>query len=299
MNRATQTSSATAREIASQPEVWRRALELPASVLAPLPSPGESVLGIGCGTSYYMLDSYARRRQELGGGVTRAVIASELDERMLYDRVLYLSRSGTTTDLLQADAEMGGRSPTIAICGTPETPLVERSVKTILLAFADERSVVQTRFATTALLLLRRSLGEDLSDLPLQAEDALRDDLPFDPLRHRHLVFLGTAWTLGIAHEAALKCLETAALSTAAYAVGEYRHGPISVASAGTLVWSFAPLPAEVRAAIAATGAELVESPRDALAELVRVHRVALDVAVARGLDPDAPAHLSRSVTPT
>ena len=134
---------------------------------------------------------------------------------------------------------------------------------------------------------------------PTRPGGAEEDEVTVAKRIERQLVFLGTAWTLGIAHEAALKCLETAALSTAAYAVGEYRHGPIAVASAGTLVWSFVPLPAEVRAAIAATGADLVESPRDALAELVRVHRVALDVAVVRGLDPDAPAHLSRSVTPT
>src|SRR3954469_7009014 len=78
--------SATAREVASQPEVWRRTLALPAAELAVLPRAGEAVLGLGAGTSYYVMDSYARRRQQLGGGLTRAAIASELDEQATYDR---------------------------------------------------------------------------------------------------------------------------------------------------------------------------------------------------------------------
>ena len=293
------TSSATAREIASQPEIWRQALALDAAATAALPRTGESVLGIGCGTSYYILDAYARRRQQLCGDLTRASIASELDEVVRYDRVLYLSRSGTTADVLQADRQLAGSSPTVAICGTPGTPLVTQADASVLLPFADEASVVQTRFATTALLLLRKSLGEDVSGLPAAAEQALADDLPLDPGRHRHVVFLGSGWTIGIAQEAALKCSEAAALATEAYAVGEYRHGPIAVAGEATLVWSFAPVPDDVRAAIAETGADFVESCRDALAELVRAQRVALAVALARGLDPDSPQHLSRSVDGT
>ena len=293
------TSTATAREIASQPEIWRQALALPASTTAALPTSGESVLGLGCGTSYYILDAYAHRRQQLCGTVTRAAIASELDELVRYDRVLYLSRSGTTADVLSADIELAGCSPTVAICGTPGAPLVAQADESVLLSFADESSIVQTRFATTALLLLRRSLGEDVSALPDVAEEALADELPLDPMRHRHVVFLGSGWTIGIAQEAALKCREAAALTTEAYAVGEYRHGPIALAGEGTLVWSFAPVPADVRSAVTATGADFRETRRDALAELVLAHRVALAVALARGLNPDTPQHLSRSVDGT
>jgi fructoselysine-6-P-deglycase FrlB-like protein len=290
------TPTATAREIESQPDVWRQALALPQDEIAGLPARGESVLGVGCGTSYYILDAYARRRQQLCGDVTRAAVASELDDLATYDRVLYLSRSGTTADLLRADLALAGRSPTVAICGTPGSPLVAQADRTVLLPFADESSVVQTRFATTALLLLRRSLGEDVSGLPAAAEDALTEPLPLDPVRHRHVVFLGSGWTVGIAHEAALKCREAAALATEAYPIGEYRHGPIAVAGEGSLIWSFAPLPDDIRSAVEATGADVVESRRDALAELVLAHRVALAVALARGLDPDSPQHLSRSV---
>jgi glucosamine--fructose-6-phosphate aminotransferase (isomerizing) len=152
---------------------------------------------------------------------------------------------------------------------------------------------VQTRFATTALLLLRRSLGEELGALPGAAEAALADG---PVARHDHVVFLGTGWTLGVAHEAALKCREAAGLHVESYPVGEYRHGPIAVAGPGSLVWSFAPLPAALRRAVEATGATVREGIRDPLVELVAVHRLALEAARAKGLDPDAPPHLRRSV---
>ncbi len=289
-------TSATAEEVASQPAVWGRALSLPEEEVGLLPRNGESVLALGCGTSYYILDSYARRRQELTGSVTRAAIASEFDELERFDRVLYLSRSGTPSELVRVHHLLGGRSPSVSICGTPKTPLAELPDATVLLPFADERSVVQTRFATTALAVLRRSIGDDLASLIRDGEAAIAADLPTGPGGPEHLVFLGSGWTLGIAHEAALKCREAALLFTEAYAVGEYRHGPIALASEATSVWSFAPLPVDVRDAILATGATVVESPGDPLADLARVHRVALAFALGRGIDPDTPRYLSRSV---
>jgi glutamine---fructose-6-phosphate transaminase (isomerizing) len=43
-------------------------------------------------------------------------------------------------------------------------------------------------------------------------------------------------------------------------------------------------------------GATVVSSERDPMAELVRVQRAAVALATARGLDPDHPRHLTRSV---
>ncbi len=111
-----------------------------------------------------------------------------------------------------------------------------------------------------------------------------------------HVVFLGTGWSLGLAHEAALKCREAAQMRTEAYAVGEFAHGPIALAGPGTLVWSLGPVPAALAAALAPTGATVREATRDPMAELVAVHRLAEATARARGLDPDRPAHLRRSV---
>jgi fructoselysine-6-P-deglycase FrlB-like protein len=76
----------------------------------------------------------------------------------------------------------------------------------------------------------------------------------------------------------------------------EYRHGPISVAGAGTVVWPLEQRPAEPAGEVWGTGARLGAAIGDPIAELVRAQRLAVALADARGLDPGRPRHLSRSV---
>jgi glucosamine 6-phosphate synthetase-like amidotransferase/phosphosugar isomerase protein len=76
----------------------------------------------------------------------------------------------------------------------------------------------------------------------------------------------------------------------------EYRHGPIAIAAPGRMTWQFGAAPEGLQAQVEATGARFVEHAIDPLAELVRVHRLALDRALARGMDPDQPRNLTRSV---
>ncbi len=109
-------------------------------------------------------------------------------------------------------------------------------------------------------------------------------------------MFLGRSWSVGLAREAALKVREAAQAWSEAYPVMEYRHGPISVAGPGSVVWALERLPDGMADEIESTGARVVEPVGDPLAELVRVQRVAVALAQARGLDPDRPRHLARSV---
>jgi fructoselysine-6-P-deglycase FrlB-like protein len=284
----------TQREVASQPEIWCRVLAEAGKAAKVLPPSGAPVLVLGCGTSYYVGESYARKRVAAGQGRTRAAVASEIAEVDDDETLLVLSRSGTTSDVLRAAERLHPGRRIVGIVGEPATPIAELCDDVVLLDYADEQSVVQTRFATSVLLLLRAALGEDVRQLPDQARTALTMPLP-DPLP-THTVFLGTGWTIGLAAEAALKCREAAGAWTESYPVMEYQHGPIAVAGPSSLIWSFDPLPDFVRAAVAATGASVVEPALDPLAQLVAVHRLALALADAAGRDPDSPPHLSRSV---
>ena len=72
-----------------------------------------------------------------------------------YDAVVAISRSGTTTEVLQLLDSVRGQIPTVAIISDPGTPMAGAADAVLALPFADEPSVVQTRFATTALILLR------------------------------------------------------------------------------------------------------------------------------------------------
>jgi fructoselysine-6-P-deglycase FrlB-like protein len=286
--------SSTRTEVFSQPDIWARVIAESAATTPVLPAAGTPVLYIGCGTSYYVGEAYARRRNSLGLGRTRAAIASEIPYLDPSETVLALSRSGTTSDVVTVLRELGDRTIVIGIVGEAGTPVIAECDRHVLLDYADEQSVVQTRFATSAMVLLRASLGEDLADLPDQGRTAL--ELPVPDPSPQHVVFLGADWTIGLAHEAALKVREAAGGWTEAYAMNEYQHGPISVAGPASLVWSLSPMPASVRDPIEATGARVVVPDLDPVAQLATVHRLALRLAAEAGRDVDNPRYLSRSV---
>ncbi len=284
-------------ETASQPECWRRAALLAAGTAgALLPAPGERVAVTGCGTSWFIAQSYAALREAAGQGETDAFAASEMPAGRPYDRVVVLSRSGTTTEILRLLDRIGGRQPVVAVTGDAGTPVAAAADAVIALDFADEESVVQTRFATTELALLRAHLGEDIGPVAGAAQRVLAEPLPEQALAARQFTFLGTGWTCGLACEAALKLREAAALWTEAYPAMEYRHGPIAVTGPGSLVWLFGPAPDGLPAEIAAAGGRVWAGTQDPMAELVRVHRLAAAIARSRGLDPDRPRNLTRSV---
>ena len=76
----------------------------------------------------------------------------------------------------------------------------------------------------------------------------------------------------------------------------EYRHGPIGIADARSAVWFLTRPPASLPEEVAATGALVLTPTGDPMAELVKVQRLAVALAAAKGLDPDRPRNLSRSV---
>jgi fructoselysine-6-P-deglycase FrlB-like protein len=286
----------TEQEVASQPACWRRVGRLAADLAGVLPARGERVAVAGCGTSWFMAQSYAAAREASGHGETDAFAASEMPLGRRYDRVLVLSRSGTTTEILQLLARLRGTVPTVAITAGAGTPVAQAADEVINLGFADEESVVQTRFATTELALLRAHLGQDPGPAADGAERVLAAPLPPEMLAARQFTFLGTGWTYGLANEAALKLREAAGLWTEAYPAMEYRHGPVAVTGEGSIVWLFGTPPDGLGDEIAAAGGTAWFSGEDPLAELVRVQKLAVAVARARGLDPDRPRNLARSV---
>jgi fructoselysine-6-P-deglycase FrlB-like protein len=264
-----------------------------------MPGPGERVAVVGCGTSWFMAHAYAVLRESAGHGETDAFPASEMPTGRTYDRVVALTRSGTTSEVLELLGRLRGRTPTVAVTADPATPVMDVADAAVVLDFADETSVVQTRFATTELVLLRALLGEDLGHLAAQAASALVEPLPEDLLDAEQFTFLGRGWAYGIAQEAALKMREAAGAWTEAYPVMEYRHGPISISGPGRVAWWFgdpAAVPDGLPEEIARTGGQLVALGRDPVADLVVVQRLAAALGGARGLDPDNPRHLTRSV---
>ncbi len=286
--------SHVSRELASQPDCWARALRSAAQTAELLPVAGERVAVIGCGTSWHIATAIAAARQAAGQGDTDAFPASELPARG-YGAVLAVSRTGTTTEVLDALRAVPGGVRKIGITADGSAPIRAATDQLIVLDYADEQSVVQTRFATTALTVARAYLGHDLGPVLQQARSALSSGLD-GLVNRRHYVFLGSGWSVGIAREAALKVQESAGAWTEAYPALEYRHGPIAAADQDCVVWLVGVDDAALVRDIRRTGATVVVAGRDPQAELVLAQRVAVATAQSRGLDPDQPRYLARSV---
>ncbi|WP_284977798.1 SIS domain-containing protein [Arthrobacter sp. fls2-241-R2A-200] len=287
-------------ELVSQPAVWQRAVEQ-ARAEQLLPADGQRVAVVGCGTSWFMAQSYAVARESAGKGMTDAFAASEAflnsnSPDRQYDAVVAITRSGTTTEVLELLGALQGLVPTVAIIGDTSSPIVGLADAVIGLPYADERSVVQTRFATSALVYLLTSLGMDVQQAIDDARDAVSAPVSRELLDAEQFTFLGTGWTVGLAHEAALKMREAVQGWTESYSAMEYRHGPISIAAPGRVTWLFGDQPDGLDKDMEATGALYVRTGKHPLAELARVHKVTLERARSRGLNPDLPRNLTRSV---
>ncbi|MFF8414782.1 SIS domain-containing protein [Streptomyces omiyaensis] len=307
----TTASSRTAREIASQPDTWLRAEESLDRHAPALPRRGERVAVVGCGTSWFMALAYAALREAGGHGETDAFAASEFPHGRRYDRVLAITRSGTTTEVLDLLERLGGNTPSGALTADPATPVMAAADAVAVLDFADEESVVQTRFATTVLALLRTHLeAEDalpagvrpLDRAIADAREAVTRELDATVCAAEQFTFLGTGWRYGLALEAGLKMREAAGAWTEAYPAMEYRHGPISITGPGRVAWVFGPPPEGLGEDVARVGGSLVAGSGDGpggldpLADLILAQRLAVRIAEARGYDPDRPRNLTRSV---
>jgi fructoselysine-6-P-deglycase FrlB-like protein len=289
-------TSITQHEIASQPDVWARALTEASATAGVFGHPGETVLILGCGTSAFVAESIAVLRERAGLGQTDAAYASEWQPGRRYDRVVVISRSGTTTEVVAALELVDPGTTTVAITGVAGSPIAEAVDQVLVLDWADERSVVQTRFPTTVLVLARAAFGEDLSGLVAQGRAVLGAPLPVGPEGIDHVVYLGHGWTYGLAQEAALKVREAAQAWSESYPALDYRHGPIAVAHPGSLVTVLGPVDPTLVADVERTGAIVQATAHDPLVQLLQAQRFAVALAELRGLTPDSPRHLTRSV---
>lgn len=282
-------------EIASQPETWARAVALLPSVSHLLPKAGERVAFVGCGTSWFMSMSIASLRESHGLGESDAFTANEFPLNRKYDRVVAITRSGTTSEIITLLEQLNGQE-TLVITAVEDSPAVAVAKNHIILDFADEKSVLQTRYATTVLALLRAHFGEDLSVAIDECAIAIAAPLDRELVTSEQISFLGTGWTIGLAHEAALKTRESSQFWAEAHPAMDYRHGPISIAEPGRSVWVFGQAPNGLEQDVAHTGAKWVTSSFDPMVELVTAQRIALAIAARKNLDSDSPRNLTRSI---
>lgn len=300
------TATMTEQDILSTPDILRRTLARvgeEGDALASLLTGPAAFLG--CGSSHCIALSAAALYEETRGAPAQGVMASEYRPRPAWAHVA-ISRTGRTTELVEAlrrAREAGARVGLVR--GEPGSPVEAEADVVLPLEFAPEEGVVQTRFIAAALLALRALIGgatarAELDDLPERMEDGIAAFDPAPLVRFDHMVFLGRGWRYGVAALAALNLQETALMVPEGHQTLEYRHGPISSADARTLVWCFDPRDDDVSGAVLEdvrrTGATVYQPSVDPLVAAAQAQLLAVRLAAARGVDPDAPRHLSRAI---
>ena len=253
----------TLSEIFSQPQCWSACLsqlaagtELRAAIQ--LTRPGAEWIFVGCGTSYYLAQAAASTFNYLKLPA-RAVVASDL---LMYPALtlhsgrdyipVVISRSGRTSEAVRVAQmlEKDHNLRTIAITCAGGQPLETSCSVTLKLLDADEQSMVMTRSFTSMLLGLQY-LGATVSrddafrraliDLPQQVEPLLKD-VPqrlrvfVESCSFSDFVFLAQGPLFGIASECMLKVTESSCSYAQVFHSLEFRHGPKSIAGAGTLI---------------------------------------------------------------
>jgi len=243
---------------------------------------------------------------------------------------LSVSQSGQSPDILELTRSFAASgSFTVAITNDPFSPLAQAAHHTLDIHAGPERSVAATKTFVTSLvagLWLMAELTQDrqilvaLRSLPAQLETAATCDWSeaIAALTGGSLFTLGRGPSSAISNEAALKFKETCQIHAESYSSAEVLHGPVSIVEQHFPVIAFAAADAaeqtvcEVADQLARKGAQVfVTSSRvsaatplphqrtghwitDPIAAIVSFYAMVEQVAVQRGINPDAPRHLKK-----
>ena len=247
--------------------------------------------------------------------------------------VLALSQSGQSPDILAVVEEARRQGvPAIVLTNDPASPLARAATHVLALRAGEERAVAATKSYTAELVgLAMRStaLAGDprraaaLAALPERVAAALAAAPSIDPALAgaERLAVLARGFNHATAHELALKVKETGYLAAEASSWADFEHGPMALVEPGFPAVVVAPSGVTLPAAatlvdrLVARGAHVVALSDDAalraaataglampaveewlspIVAIVPAQLWALELARARGVDPDLPRGLSK-----
>ena len=242
-----------------------------------------------------------------------------------------ISQSGQSPDLVDTVRHFrAGGATTVALVNDSESPLARGAEWALALHAGPELSVAATKSCIASLVAGARlvahwqddpALQHGLLALPEALRAATRCDWPgaievLAPARNIMVVGRGIGFPLAL--EAALKLKETSTLQAEAFSGAEIRHGPLALvedaypllifATRGPTQAGLLQLAHEMRACGARV---LLAAPADVagrdltlptaatpdldpIVALQAFYVMAAGLALARGIDPDRPRHLSK-----
>jgi glucosamine--fructose-6-phosphate aminotransferase (isomerizing) len=263
----------TRRAIFAQPE-WLTAIPADKRL------PEGRVLHTGCGTSFHAAQT---------GGWAEQALELVLRPRQA-DALVVVSHEGDTQLSLEAARAFDG--PVWLVTGKPHSPLGQLADEVVVATPEVEKSWCHTASYTCAVATIAALHGEEVGGLPGLVERALEHREPVSS--HERWLVAGAGRDWPTAQEAVLKLREGAYVAAEAHETEQLLHGHL--AAIDESVRAFV-LEGEGRAAERAGGAAaalrelgcettLVPTAHP-VADIVRFQLLTLDLAEARGVDPD------------
>jgi glucosamine--fructose-6-phosphate aminotransferase (isomerizing) len=288
---------------------------------------------IACGTSFHagLLLSYLLTEQ---GKQSHAYIASDYPFIAKPDQdtlIVAISQSGETADVLQALRFAEGCSK-VAITNTVGSTITRISDCTIYLSTGPEVGVAATKTFTAQLAVISKLVYgkerlEGLSRLisrMLDSENHVKE-IAAALAPKEHAFFIARGKNVPLAYEGSLKFKEITYIHSEAYPGGELKHGTLSLITEGVPVIALAPEDETLQKLFGnikeakARGAMVVSLTNDEdvkresafsiglpegldkalhpFALIVPLQLLAYHVSVLKGIDPDRPRNLAKSVT--
>ena len=241
-----------------------------------------------------------------------------------------VSQSGESPDLLATVQDTGNAGVSvIAFTNNANSSLAKIADIHVSLDSGPEISVAATKTYTAELLALyatiMRASGTEWSQITSSVEIAagvaqdIISDVPSriagfteDLLHADRVLVIGRGYSMSTAKEGALKLMETNSIAASGWSAADAKHGPLAQVINGTPVILLTASPGG-RDSVRALGVDvedlggrvfaidqeflgLVQSHVDValipLLEVIPLQQLALNLAVARGLDPDRPLGL-------
>jgi fructoselysine-6-P-deglycase FrlB-like protein len=265
-------------------EKMRRAIQAQPEWLRQVPTdrrlPEGRVLYTGCGTSFHAAQTGGRALQAL-----ELVLAPKEA-----DVLVVISHEGETKLAIEAAEAFDG--PVWLVTGNPDSPLAELADEVVVATPEVEQSWCHTASYTCAVATLAALRGEDVGALPGLVERALEHREPVSS--HDRFLVAGAGRDWPTAQEAVLKLREGAWIAAEAHETEQLLHGHLAAVdeSVRALVLEgegrAAARAAEAVAALRELGCETTLVPTEhPVADVVRFQLLTLDLAEARGIDPD------------
>jgi glutamine---fructose-6-phosphate transaminase (isomerizing) len=326
-----------AAEMAAQPEALSRVIARQpaeaAAVRAVVPEPLTGVVFLARGSSdnaavfgRYLVELCAGRPAGLAAPSLYTRYHATVDWRGYL--VVALSQSGATPEIVSTCRAMRAAGATVlGITNEPGSPLADTVDLLLQTGAGPELAIPATKTVTSQFAVLvtvataprpAAGTGDTLACLPGAVAAVLEDPGPARRLAGRwqgldRLVVAGRGLAYAAALETALKVKETTGILAEGISTADLLHGPIAAVYAGApvlLVDGGGPADADLadlRALLASREADAESLPvpsgltetAHVITAIVRGQQLAMQLALARGTDPDAPAHLSKITATT